>query len=128
VRSQYVTSPMVAEADGNRTRQGALAPSSVLKTATSTRHAIASMPAAYGIPTDYNRARLGDHAIVVSSALRNPRFGADGRYIGGEEASEFLDTLRHADINGGWPLIDLTTGELDPSFHTLEHLNLKGRE
>jgi hypothetical protein len=123
-----VTSPMVAEADGNRTRQGALAPSSVLKTATSTRHAIASMPAAYGNSTDYNRARLGKRATAVPSTLGNPRFGAHGRYIGGEKASDFLDTLRHPDIHGCWPLVDLSTGELDPSFHALEHLNLKGRE
>ena len=33
---------LIAEADGNRTRQGTFAPSSDLKSVTSTRHAVAS--------------------------------------------------------------------------------------
>ena len=35
---------LMAEADGNRTRQGTLVPSSDLKSVTSTRHAVASTP------------------------------------------------------------------------------------
>jgi len=46
----------------------------------------------------------------------------------GEEAREDLCALVHAEALGGWPVADLVTGEVNPSFDALEHLDLEGCE
>lgn len=43
----------------------------------------------------------------------------------GDEVCEFMRAVGHAELFCCWPLVDLRTGELDPSFDALEHLDLE---